>query len=397
MRRVVFDDRAAVRFRRSLGEGMRARWTRRQVGLAAAVGILGLVSHAAEMSGCFGHSEALPVRVVRAAVQVGTTESERLNMSVLRKGIVAVGVTMSTSALAADRLVPGAYPSIQSAVDAAADGDVIRLAAGTFTETCIVQGKALSFVGAGAGLTTWIAPKGQRCLWMPFVDTKAISVTGIHFAGFDMPYNAAAVDLESTGAHRISQCRFSNSGYFALELFGRDSVVEDCAFVSNTGSALSLTVPQGTPSGLQTVRRCRFENNWQSDGQAAAIEVYLCAVRVEECDFKANNWPAGNGRAVRVQGTLELANSRFCESGPKPIAGPWTDAGGNQFSTQPCAIECPSDLVADSTVNAADMAIVLNFWGTDGSQFPGVDIDGDGIVNGADLAAVLNAWGPCPQ
>jgi hypothetical protein len=58
---------------------------------------------------------------------------------------------------------------------------------------------------------------------------------------------------------------------------------------------------------------------------------------------------------------------------------------------------CRADLVVDQTVNAADMAIVLNFWGTNGSQFPGVDIDGDGIVSGSDLAAVLNAWGPCPQ
>jgi hypothetical protein len=361
------------------------------------VGILALVAHAAELSGCFGHSGALPVRVVRAALRVDIAKSEELEMDAVRQGVVATALTISTAAFATERLVPNVYPTIQSAVDAATDGDVIRLAAGTFTETCLVQGKALAFVGAGAGLTTWIAPKGQRCLWMPFVDTKAISVTGIHFTGFSMPYNAAAVDLESTGVHRVSQCRFSNSGYFALELFGRDSVVEDCVFVSNTGSALSLTVPQGTPSGLQTVRRCRFENNQHSDNQAAAIDVYLAAVRIEQCDFQANNWPTGNGRAIRNLGALELANSRFCDSGPKPISGPWTDAGGNEFSTQPCAARCPSDLVGDGVTNAADMAIVLNFWGSDGSQFPGVDIDGDGIVSGSDLAAVLNAWGPCPQ
>ena len=69
--------------------------------------------------------------------------------------------------------------------------------------------------------------------------------------------------------------------------------------------------------------------------------------------------------------------------------------GGLVASAIACG--CDSDLVGDGTVNAADMAIVLNFWGTNGSLFPGVDIDGDGVVNGSDLAAVLNAWGPCPQ
>ena len=148
---------------------------------------------------------------------------------------------------------------------------------------------------------------------------------------------------------------------------------------------------------IDQVISCRFENNWQSDEQAAAIDVYLSVVRVEQCDFTANNWPAGNGRTIRVFGALELANSRFCESGPTPITGAWTDAGGNNFSTLPCAAKCPTDLVSDGVINAADMAIVLNFWGTDGSQFRGVDINADGIVSGSDLAAVLNAWGPCPQ
>jgi len=76
------------------------------------------------------------------------------------------------------------------------------------------------------------------------------------------------------------------------------------------------------------------------------------------------------------------------------VVAPESDANADG---SPDVCQCVADLVVDQTVNAADMAIVLNFWGTNGSQFPGVDIDGDGIVSGSDLAAVLNAWGPCPQ
>lgn len=43
------------------------------------------------------------------------------------------------------------------------------------------------------------------------------------------------------------------------------------------------------------------------------------------------------------------------------------------------------------------MAVVLNFWGTSGAQFPGVDLNSDGIVNAADLSELLNSWGACPE
>jgi hypothetical protein len=46
------------------------------------------------------------------------------------------------------------------------------------------------------------------------------------------------------------------------------------------------------------------------------------------------------------------------------------------------------DLNADGSVDAADLAILLDAWGTAG---PG-DLDGDGIVGATDLAALLSAW-----
>jgi len=47
-----------------------------------------------------------------------------------------------------------------------------------------------------------------------------------------------------------------------------------------------------------------------------------------------------------------------------------------------------ADLNGDGRVDAADLAILLNQWGTSGSA----DIDHDGIVGGSDLGALLNAW-----
>jgi hypothetical protein len=43
------------------------------------------------------------------------------------------------------------------------------------------------------------------------------------------------------------------------------------------------------------------------------------------------------------------------------------------------------------------MAVLLNFWNTDGSQYPGVDLNNDGVVDAGDIAVLLNAWGQCAQ
>ncbi|MBL9120509.1 MAG: dockerin type I repeat-containing protein [Phycisphaerae bacterium] len=55
----------------------------------------------------------------------------------------------------------------------------------------------------------------------------------------------------------------------------------------------------------------------------------------------------------------------------------------------PAASCLPADLNCDGHVNAADLAILLGAWG---SQGPG-DLNADGTVNANDLAILLGAWG----
>ena len=54
---------------------------------------------------------------------------------------------------------------------------------------------------------------------------------------------------------------------------------------------------------------------------------------------------------------------------------------------------CPADLDGSGSVDAADLAAVLNGWGS--CKGCDADLNADGVVDAADLATVLNAWGPC--
>ena len=56
-----------------------------------------------------------------------------------------------------------------------------------------------------------------------------------------------------------------------------------------------------------------------------------------------------------------------------------------------CAAPCPTDLNGDGVTGSADLAALLNGWGTSSP-----DLNGDGTVGSADLSTLLNGWGACP-
>ena len=61
--------------------------------------------------------------------------------------------------------------------------------------------------------------------------------------------------------------------------------------------------------------------------------------------------------------------------------------------TAPAAqAQCPSDITGDGSVDAQDLALLLNDWGTSGSS---ADISGDGVVDGSDLGMLFGSWGQC--
>jgi hypothetical protein len=336
-----------------------------------------------------------------------------------------VGLTATASAHGADRLVPSKeYPTIQSAIDAAQDGDIIRLSSGSFVERVTVRGKAIVIRGAGSDSTYWHAPQGMGCLLVPDEESIPFELSDLTVSKSGSTYSHAVVSLRGVGKKTVERCVFSdNSGWASLEVFGDNSVVQDCRFERN-GMGASIA------HGLNmTLRRCIFTGNSQDNSAGggpwvpADIDFYACSFQATDCTFAGSSSLGGaavrvvaGGRFTRCQfaqlngGAASAVHSyngdsvsrfqfcSFCEC-PEPRfagSGQFIDEGGSVVS-QTCAPPCPADIVRDNAVNGADLAIILVAWGTNGSQYPGADLDGDGVVNGSDLATVLAAWGPCPH
>jgi hypothetical protein len=111
-------------------------------------------------------------------------------------------------------------------------------------------------------------------------------------------------------------------------------------------------------------------------------------------------WASTPGLVADVQGWLDApkSNHGWCLVGNESVGQSVKrfdsrEAGATTRPQLTVVFEPPSanpfDLDGDGQVGGADLAILLDQWGTSGSA----DFDGNGAVGGADLAQLLDAWG----
>ncbi len=312
----------------------------------------------------------------------------------------------------AELRVPERYPTIAQALSAATDGDVVSIRAGTYDVGSLLLPDVPVTLRGRSGISETVltgvdvqVQGGASVRTVANLTMRGFTGYGaFHLNGATATLDGVRVEfnelhgifLDHSATLNTTNCTIADNERGAFAYVGCMWNATDCRFESN-----GYTVAYGGAVGFHigsgcNFTRCSFIGNTAALG--GAIGLSFSGSRIfDDCYFEGNESPVGAVWWTEFGATGTLRNSMLCGHSQADMQGSWIDGGGNTFVPQGCGAPCPADLIADSTVNGADMAIVLNFWGTDGSQFAGVDLDGDGVVGGADLALILNAWGPCPQ
>lgn len=202
---------------------------------------------------------------------------------------------LATAAGAAVLHVPADYPSIRSAVEAATDGDTIRLASGTYS------GEGNTGLDLPDMTFTIESEHGpESCI----IDCRRTA----SFCSIPaMPLNIVTIDGLTV---MNGLCTETSQGGAAIDITGASPVIRNCIFRDNghLSSVLSggaLYVQDGRP----LIDRCRFEGN-ASGNRGGAVYMETGRLRVTDTEFECNVSQVGGAVAVDSV-DLQMNGCRF--------------------------------------------------------------------------------------
>jgi serine protease len=227
----------------------------------------------------------------------------RLLCGILAVGLAAGLISLSgAKAFASTTLtVPGQYPTIQAALNAASPGDTVSVSPGMYAENLDFLGKAVSLVSTGgASQTTIVAPGGTAVTIGP-----AGSIVGFTISGGTATFGAGmAVSGSGTLiAKDIFQSNQQGSGGFGAAIGGNSAspLIEQDLFVGNSCDGQFLSgVVAFVNSSSPTV-----ENNVFHDNPCRAVNLTLPEGNTP---LVINNTMVRNSVGVRVDGRVPSAS-----------------------------------------------------------------------------------------
>lgn len=339
--------------------------------------------------------------------------------------------------------VPADYPTIQSAIDAAHDGDSVLVGSGSYNEAIDFLGKEIvvesvkgsantSIDGSGLSVSIVTCTSGETAESVLRGFTLLDGRSGTNdsspptFVGGGMYINGANPTLEDIIFQR---CESSYGG--GLYAIRSGSSITDCTFnrciaKSNSGAAQVFFNNLDTDTGV-TFTNCTFTENY-SVLYGGAIHAIQGDHSLVDCTFTGNGgpwwdpisradhggaiaWWAGNGSVLTISGctiegnrakleggglwvrpgydTVAISNTTICNNTPQNVEGRYTDLGGNTVC------DCIADFNGNGAVDGGDLSVLLGYWGPCLDVDCAADLNFDGVINGIDLSILLGKWGTC--
>jgi len=283
--------------------------------------------------------------------------------------------------------VPGDYPTIQGAIDASSDGDLIQVSSDTFYEDSLNPGgKAITIQGTlnrGGNLATKIDAQQNGSVFR-FDSGEGLDtvIKDLVLTGGSASYGGGIECFNSSPT--ITNCTFLNNTATSgggMYNSGSSPDLNGCLFEHNTASYGGGMRNQ---SSSPTLVNCIFAGNIAEGifGYGGGMANYYSNPVIESCVFENNTVITQGGGAYNYKCTPTLADSIICGNTPNQVypEGSFTDGGGNTIEDD-CSV-CSGDINGDGHVGVDDLLAVIADW-----QNP-YTVD--------DLLLVIGGWGPCP-
>ena len=212
------------------------------------------------------------------------------------------------------------YTSINAAIDAATNGDVIQLAAETYSESAVIDtdGKAITLRGAddqGSSPTSILDGGGaHRVLQCRKGETSTTVFENL------VIQNGYAAGDDGTGggmynyksSPNLTDCTFtSNSAVFSgggMFNIGSDPILTDCTFTDNTTDQRGGGMANYKSS--PTLFDCSFTSNSARDGGGGLYNFVESSPTLTRCAFTSNTACIGGGM-YSWQGSPALTDCAF--------------------------------------------------------------------------------------
>jgi hypothetical protein len=296
--------------------------------------------------------------------------------------------------------VPGEAPSLQAALDAAFDGSVIRLGAGTFVGAARAEGLSVTIVGAGIDRTVVRGLGRAPAMSFASGDGTAAAVTIVGMTVSAGP-GAEGAGLALDGVeYDVRDVRFTGNHGGGAQIMGGRGRFSDCAFDGNrtTGSGGAVRAERGDATFVS----CTFRGN-EASGFGGAVAGEGGTVSLLACTLEGNATRSGAwGGAVYGRGTVfELHGSDFTRNrsieagGAVYLLGGIGDVSKCTFESN-FSFEAPSlfsrgagvRIAGSRLCGAQEIALGGDFAADDGNVFDEQcfgDCDQNGVADAEDI------------
>jgi predicted outer membrane repeat protein len=205
------------------------------------------------------------------------------------------------------------FKTIQHGIDAAADGDTIQVAAGTYYEHIVWNTKSLALHGAGTGQSIIDGAGAGACLQLKnLLSTAPIQL----IQGFTIQNgNDPGTQLFSErtggglfiqfGSPVVNNCIFTGNQGGGIYIFESSPTLDHCIVAGNQGGGIFSV------DGSPIVNNCLFTGNSAFEGGAIAFYGELAEFGhpvVSNCTFTGNTSPCAGG-AIYSTGSDPTVNN----------------------------------------------------------------------------------------